>query len=218
MKNDLIEIGACTRINGQLCCFDRLIQSHVHIPRHIQILTGITTQTLEQQGRKPQTVIKDFLSWVNKMKVKAKTKKIVLIGHNLIKFDIPFLMRFFEKHGLLQIFEFHAAVDTLVAVRHDKRLPKYNLGTLYKLALKKTLVAAHRADVDAQALLEVFETAWFQKRFSFWITNKKRSAVISEYYERKHRLGKLHRCVGQECVCRTCQKVVSPYFEHVHAS
>jgi DNA polymerase III alpha subunit (gram-positive type) len=213
MRNDLIEIGACTRINGQLCRFDRLIQNQVRIPRQIQKLTGINTQLLNQQGKKPQTVIRDFLVWVKEMKIRANTNKIVFIGHNLIKFDIPFLMRFFEKYGQIQILKFHAAI---VTVRHDKSLPKHNLGTLYKLALGKPLLAAHRADVDAQALLEVYESAWFQQRFGLFITNQTQRAVTSEYYERKHRLGKLRNYVNQTGVCRSCLKVVSPYFEHVH--
>lgn len=216
MRNDLIEIGACTRINGQLCRFDRLIQNQVFIPSHIQKLTGITTQLINQQGKKPQNVIRDFLVWVKEMKIRSNTKKIVFIGHNLIKFDIPFLMRFFEKYGQIHILNFYAAVDTLVTVRHAKSLPKHNLGTLYKLAMGKTLLAAHRADIDAQALLEVYESAWFQQRFALFITNQRQQAVTSEYYERKHRLGKLRSFVDRTGVCRKCLKVVSPYFEHVH--
>jgi hypothetical protein len=125
-------------------------------------------------------------------------------------------MRCFEKYGQIHSFKFYAAIDTLVTVRHDKSLPKHNLGTLYQLAMGKKLVAAHRADVDAQALLEVYESTWFQQRFARRVTKQKQSAVTSEYHERKHRLGKLRNYVDRTGLCRKCQNTVSPYFEHFH--
>ncbi|CDZ75016.1 DNA polymerase III PolC-type [Peptoniphilus sp. ING2-D1G] len=139
----ITEIGAVKLKNGKIIDkFSKLINPKKVIPKRVEELTGLSNVLLENEPSIDE-VIYDFSEFCNNS---------ILVAHNA-KFDISFIKREFESHGIK--FD-HSVLDTLSLARAVvKDSKRFNLSTLSK-KLGVSLVGAHRAVNDAQATSEVF--------------------------------------------------------------
>lgn len=106
-----------------------------------------------QNGKPAKEVVKDICDFLKS--VKSKSKKPVLSGHNIDKFDNPHLADFFEqqKVDILKFVE-DDSIDTLKWARMkwiaDPEMTKFNLGACCKKAGIR-LLDAHSAMPDTEA-------------------------------------------------------------------
>lgn len=111
---------------------------------------GITREQIEN-GRDPKEVAKEFQKYVKTLSKSAN--KIILAGHNINDFDIPFLTDFLEEQGvdLFKLVNKSHTIDTLLWARCKwVELPNYKLGTCCEKS-EVDLVDAHRAINDTRA-------------------------------------------------------------------
>ena len=111
---------------------------------------GITIQQLEN-GVDSEKIIKEFVSYLSKLK--AGRNKPILAGHNIDKFDIPFLDDFFKfhKYDLSKYVNFDFTIDTMWWARVKwKESLNYKLGTCCANE-KIELIDGHRAMNDTRA-------------------------------------------------------------------
>ena len=143
-ENDqIIELGAVKIENGNIIeKFSTFVKPTKKIPYEVVDLTGITEEMVAD-APPIDLVIKEFYDF---------TRDCVLSGHNVINFDIKFIKREGENHGL----EFNnSIIDTMNEARASKlKITRYNLGTVTK-ALGIVLEGAHRAWNDAYATAQV---------------------------------------------------------------
>lgn len=116
--------------------------------------THITTELLLKEGvpyAEGFSLIKDFFE-----RNKVKNNKPILAGHNIKKFDNPFMEKLFEKNKhKFDLFINSFMIDSLDWVRlRWSDLPSFNLGTCAN-ELEVTLKGAHRAIADTEANAEV---------------------------------------------------------------
>jgi len=98
---------------------------------------------------------------------------IVVVAHNGIRFDIPFLFKSFESYAVdIRGIPFKGKIYTIdlvkcCAVRGDQNLVapvNYQLGTLYQYVTGSQLNDGHRARSDAKATMEIFQSKRFWER------------------------------------------------------
>jgi DNA polymerase III alpha subunit (gram-positive type) len=122
-----------------------------------EIGTGISKQMCETQGIDFNTVMREVMAFFKRYKVGSSLP--VIVGHNVIKFDIPFIINAFEfiKEDLSKFIN-DEVEDTLKWGRMCwTESNNYKLGTCCENA-NITLKDAHRALVDtrANALLWIY--------------------------------------------------------------
>jgi DNA polymerase-3 subunit alpha (Gram-positive type) len=110
------------------------------IPQHITALTGISEQTLKDEGATPiKEALAAFEAFVNE-----DGERILLVGHNIKAFDLPFLG--------WQVKTF--IWDTLEVERERKHKPNALADVCKRYGITQT--QQHRALDDAKAAFEVF--------------------------------------------------------------
>ena len=126
-----------------------------------EIASGISKQMVEEQGYELSVVIKGVIDFFKKNKVGGKLP--VVLGHNMIRFDAPFIINMFEfcKEDLSKYIQ-PKFEDTLEWGRMCWTTSNnYKLGTCCENA-GITLVDAHRALTDATSTAALW--IYFQKR------------------------------------------------------
>ncbi len=148
-SDEIIELGALKIERGNIMeKFSTFVKPSVEISAKISNLTGITNEMVEDAPM-VEDVLKDFYDF---------TRGCVLCGHNIIKFDLPFIKRVGKEFGFNFDNEF---IDTMNEARLARlRISHFNLASVLKvLGLKNE--GAHRAFNDvfatAQVLLKLNE-------------------------------------------------------------
>ncbi|MCF0217606.1 MAG: PolC-type DNA polymerase III [Malacoplasma sp.] len=144
----IIEFGAIKYYKGNI--IDRIqffINLEQEIDEKISSLTKITNNDL-----KDAILIKEAL-----VKIKNFIGDAVLIAHNGIKFDLPFLNCKLEQEGMSLIN--NPLIDTLQISRAiNEQIGGHSLGIIArKYKIDYNDFEAHRADKDAQYLLDVWK-------------------------------------------------------------
>lgn len=143
-QHEIIEIGAVKIVDGKITeTFSTLIKPENKISDEITSITGITNDMVKDAPLF-QNVLTDFYKFC---------EDCILVGYNILEFDIKFLNFHANKYGV----DFnHQIEDALILAR------KYCLGMKrYKLKdvcnnLNIVLENAHRALFDTIATAEVF--------------------------------------------------------------
>lgn len=188
-----------------------LVRPSKPIPNRITQLTHITNHMVQKDGVEPKHACQLIWSYLHAL------EPFILIGHNIHVFDVPFLIRLFDRYGLLSLLErleCRGLIDTLRIFRTHREFPKKKLGILYQ-AIKKKKFTAHRAWNDSKAVSEIFFSSWFQQHHpdqgqAFLISW---NSIIDTYWERYIRLSKFMEAKGH---CVACDGAISPYFRHFH--
>lgn len=116
---------------------------------------GMNLDLINEKGIDSGQVVKDVIKYLKGNKVGRNLP--VLCGHNIIKFDIPFMIEFFKFHG--EDFTKYYNTDFLLDTMWWSRMywlesPNYKLGTCCDNAGIE-LVDAHRAVSDTIANKEL---------------------------------------------------------------
>ena len=203
-KDHIIEVGA-------ICLEEKLnilVNTNKPLSTKIVKLTGISRALLNRDSVSSTSACIRTLEWL------GKHKPFVLVGHNIQLFDLPFLMMFFHRHGILDMFQPVGIIDTLLIFKQDKTLKSRKLGNIYSMVFNKPLSGGHRAWVDAEALKQIAESSWFETRYGdIKQYVKPYQEMISIFWERYIRLAKL---TEYRQYCHVCQGHISPYFRHFH--
>lgn len=116
---------------------------------------GIDMGVVENMGKNIDVVVNDLCKFLQSQKVGGK--KPILVGHNIDKFDVPFLNSMFEfcKKDLSEFVNDNFTIDTMWWSRiRWQESPNYKLGTCVQNAGIE-LVNAHRAVADTKATREL---------------------------------------------------------------
>lgn len=116
---------------------------------------GIDMGVVENMGKNIDVVVNDLCKFLQSQKVGRE--KPILVGHNIDKFDIPFLNSMFEfcKKDLSKFVNDNFTIDTMWWSRiRWQESPNYKLGTCVQNAGIE-LVNAHRAVADTKATREL---------------------------------------------------------------
>ncbi|QQR83751.1 DEAD/DEAH box helicase [Candidatus Peregrinibacteria bacterium] len=140
-RSDIIEVAMIRYENGkEVARYDDLIRIDSPLPEVVTVITGITDQDLQQNGRPAQEVYSE---------VSRLLDGAYLVGHN-IPFDHGFLKHAGVSMNLLGI------LDTLVLAQiFMPGSPSFSLESLSD-DLEITHVNKHRAMGDVEATLELF--------------------------------------------------------------
>ena len=84
-------------------------------------------------------------------------------GYNIVKFDIPMLIREFSRAGLSFSTEGRRVVDAFVIY---SRMEPRNLSAAYRFFCGKTMENAHSAEADTLATVEIYEGQL--KKYANW--------------------------------------------------
>ncbi|RIH87507.1 ATP-dependent DNA helicase RecQ [Meiothermus luteus] len=119
--------------------------------------TGIAFDEYEREKVPPERALKELQNFVGGR---------LLIGHNLLRYDLPLLNRSLEKTGLPTYRG--AALDTLrlaqlVFPTPPEGLSGYRLGDLHRYLTGEELTSAHRAGADVEATWRVLAGLMLQK-------------------------------------------------------
>ncbi len=164
-KNALIEIACCPFSNDSKLSDLKEYHSGVmkvydnrEITQGALDANGITREQIEN-GKEPEEVLKDFCKYLKSLS--KKSAEIVLVGHNIDKFDIPFLDNFFSLYGL-DLFNYvngNFSIDTMWWSRIMwEESNNFKLGTCCS-NLNIGISGAHRAVADTRGnkeLIKVF--------------------------------------------------------------
>lgn len=158
-KQAIIEIAACSfdhdLVDGPE--YESKVMS-IYGNREIQPkaleANGISREQIAS-GRDPKLVAEEFFNYLKSLK--KGSNKVILVGQNSDKFDIPYLDNFFEFFGknLSDVASTDFTIDTLWwgRIKH-KELPNFKLGTLCE-ENGVILTNAHRAMADTRATKEL---------------------------------------------------------------
>jgi DNA polymerase III alpha subunit (gram-positive type) len=177
----IIQIGCCGVVwsNKQKkfehhpnMVFETFVCSIKKVPKKVTELTHITSENLVGAPSFQQATE----AWAKQVELwlkKTSTETVVLIGHNIIPFDVPMLVTSLYRANIDPFFFFHnrlkvtKAMDTLklakqIDIKSSWHLPKtptgrisYQLGGLHKSLCGRDLLNAHSALADAQGVVDV---------------------------------------------------------------
>lgn len=130
---------------------------------------GVTIQELEEDGIDIKVVLKEILQKLKDWKVKGFFGLPILVGHNILKFDVPFLVGVFDLFSKSEYFwkaVNRQMYDTMIFCltkfftsksKGDENAPNtdHKLGSVCK-AVGVSLVGAHRASADTEANAQMF--------------------------------------------------------------
>ncbi len=145
----LEEIG---RYESVIQPYTRLDGSNMEYTPEAFRVNGLSLRKI-QNGKPASEVAKDICSFAKQMK--NKSKKPILSGHNIDKFDNPHLADFLsqQKIDVLKFFE-NDSIDTLKWARYkwadNPDMTKFNLGACCKQANIR-LIDSHSAMPDTEA-------------------------------------------------------------------
>lgn len=97
LTNEIINIAAAVydeKLDKIIDTFDRYIKPENPIPYNICVLTGITNSMVKDCDGE-NLVLQDFMNWL------AKYNCTLLVGHNIKRFDVPFMEARCKKHSIL---------------------------------------------------------------------------------------------------------------------
>ncbi|CBY92144.1 DNA polymerase III, alpha subunit, Gram-positive type [Mycoplasma haemofelis str. Langford 1] len=119
------------------------------LKQHIKDLTHITDELLAEKGQDLEVVLKE---------VKDFTQGSVLVAHNGIEFDFPFLNAKYIKLGMEPLS--NPLIDTLrlsQTIFSEEKYKSHSLGAICKrVGVEYDLEHAHSADFDVDVLWQVF--------------------------------------------------------------
>ena len=146
MGNQVIELAAQKIVDHKIVDqFHFLINPTVPIEDGAYNVHGLSNLFLSTQGKLAQEVFPQFLDF---------TKDTILVGHNILNFDIPFLNNDLKRLSFSPLE--NLVVDTLIMARKIlPSLPNHKLGTVAThFGVDPT--GAHRAMVDVEMNKKVF--------------------------------------------------------------
>ncbi len=143
---EMIEIAGEKIVGNEVVDkFHSLIKPKKPIPAEATAINNITNEMVMEQGKSDTVVIPDFMKFIS---------NAVLVGHNILGFDIFFVNAHIRKLQLKPIENF--AIDTLIMSRKlIPGLPNYKLGTVANY-FNISYDGAHRALRDVQINRDVF--------------------------------------------------------------
>lgn len=142
--DEVIELAGEKIVNGEVVdTFHKLICPTRPVPLSATAVHGLTNEYLAQFGDSPSRVFKQFAEFID---------GTVLVGHNIRRFDYPFIANHFLNEGLLV--PKNELLDTLELSRLYLRLPNHKLGTIAEYFGIST-DGAHRAMADVIMTREV---------------------------------------------------------------
>ena len=147
-------------------------------------INGITTEMLEEKGKTFPVVWDLFLRWlqyVSISRINGECRPVVLVGHNLIAFDLPVLDYQIKRYdlntqgdwmvdanvkGLLDTLHLFRDRDIWTDRKRVLNLPnnevafpvKHSLGILHKFVLDREIKNAHNAIYDVFAVRDILES------------------------------------------------------------
>jgi len=154
-ENPILEI-ACCPFNNELVDLQEYESGIMKGYDNLEITdgalnaNGITREQISK-GRNSQEVADEFIKYVSKLKVGRN--KPILAGHNILKFDTPYLTDFLKRHGydIDKYINLDYQIDTMWECRlRWPELTNYKLGTCCE-ELGVELTDAHRAINDTRA-------------------------------------------------------------------
>lgn len=129
--------------------FDRYVKIERKLSEKIVGLTNITQEHLDTHGGDIGEVLEEF---------KEFARGSILVAHNGIDFDVPFLNAHLRRHGLGELEE--TVLDTLHLSRHlfaEKKFKSYSLSAMAKKAsIPYAESDAHNAVYDVNILTNLF--------------------------------------------------------------
>ena len=146
LGDGIIEIAAL-RINAQgeiLSEFDFFVNPRVPIAPAAEMVHGYSDSFIAQHGKPVAEIIPEFVKF---------SQDATLVGHNIIKFDIPFVNK--HLHELSLEILTNKALDTLHLSQRKLRLQNYKLKTVaahYDIPY----IGAHKAMNDVHITKDVF--------------------------------------------------------------
>ena len=88
----VIEVGFLVRKNGKSVIRRSLVNSVATLPREVTKITGITAGMLKEEGRPPEEVFAKLFK-------DEDLAALPVVGHNIVKFDLPFLLAEATRHA-----------------------------------------------------------------------------------------------------------------------
>lgn len=128
--------------------FHAIIQASLPIPPEATAVHGMDDDYVATHGKNPEEVYPAFAAFAG---------DAVLVGHNIRRFDFPFLLAQYARLGLPPLT--NDLFDTLELSRALLQLPNHKLGTIASHFAIPT-AGAHRAAADVAMTREIL------KRFS----------------------------------------------------
>ncbi|MDF2700007.1 MAG: polC [Haloplasmataceae bacterium] len=148
-SSEIIEIGAIKIKDDNIIEeFSKLIKPTLLINEFITNLTGITNE-LVSKAQNEKVVLQEFNEFLKEAEI--------ILGHNIDEFDIPFINRRLEIHGLDKIEK--KTIDTLKLARNSisyKKIQNFKLDTLSEF-FGIISYGSHRAIYDAKKSWEVYK-------------------------------------------------------------
>jgi len=166
-KDKITELGAIKVREGKIIAtFNALLDWKIPIPKHITEITHIDNALIDAEGINPDFAIEEFVHFLS---------LDTIIGHNVLKFDIPFILGNFPGLHLLNFDS--RTIDTaalykakklnleLVSVQDMKDIlgkvyygVKYSVDTAcIEFNIDKTKVSQHRALGDCVLTKQIYE-------------------------------------------------------------
>jgi DNA polymerase III alpha subunit (gram-positive type) len=159
--NPMLEIAVCVVSSEleDLGSYESLITPYgnLEIKQAALDANGITYDLLKSKGKSPDVVCQELIKLFNKYK--SGKSLPILVGHNIDKFDLDFLISFFKfnKQDLSKYINNDVTIDTLIWSRlRWTESVNYKLHTCCQNAGIE-LVNAHRAMVDTVSTKELFK-------------------------------------------------------------
>jgi DNA polymerase III epsilon subunit family exonuclease len=149
--DEIIELAAEKVLNGEVVgTFHQLIKPSGFIPPEATAVHGLTQDYVTANGFWPSQVFPEFEQFIS---------EAVLVGHNIRRFDWPFIAAHFMKLELPV--PKNDLLDTLELSRRYLSLPNHKLGTIAS-HFNISYAGAHRANVDVaitrQVLFKILDT------------------------------------------------------------
>lgn len=165
------EIGAIKVIDGKvIATFNALLNWNIPIPAKITELTTIDKPLLDKEGIDPQKAVNEFVKFLG--------EDLVVMGHNILRFDVPFIngnfnqilrpielkRGFFDTAALykmkklgIEISTFTTAQDML-NILNQRHSVKYSIDTAcIEFNIDKSKVTQHRAVGDCHLTKIIYE-------------------------------------------------------------
>lgn len=142
--DEVVELAAEKLVRGEVVeTFHALLRPTRPVPPDAIAVHGLTDEYLRQYGQGHDEVFPRLAAFI----VGA-----VLVGHNIRRFDMPFIAAHFQALGLKM--PNNELCDTLELAREYLTLPNYKLGTV-AANFGISINGAHRAAVDVSITRQV---------------------------------------------------------------
>lgn len=139
------------------------LPENVYMHLDAERVTGISSADLKGQGVPTfREVIDDFFKFIQNSVSNDESQRYdgipLLIGHNILNYDIPLLKSRIADLGMVGCFEGFEYLDTLkVSRKLFKDCPSYRLGSLYNFLTQKSPENSHSALGDVLTTVEILE-------------------------------------------------------------